>query len=817
MTDAAPNIPHRTLAEIDLEFEQLGCLGHGGFGSVFLAKKRSSGRHLAIKVMLLDEEDSENQQSFLRELDAVVKLNTDKSQNRDLAIVLFREWFAGPGFACIVMNFANGGTLLQQIQLQAGKDPYSERRIAFYGLQLSEALAFAHERNVFHHDVKSANVLIDASEAGKLLLADFGTSVAAGEAAVGFTPNYASPELLSAHRREEYEGLEAEKIDAFGLGCILFELLTCRSLDDLCGGQEQTLGDYISEGPGLEAALNLPYVRLPWLSENHHQYCSNVMVGYSHALSSVIKTLLQPYPENRWPPSELQKSFRNDPRSPLISPNVLAAQTLLPGAPVTIDNVQFGMFVQRGVHWNDGEDDGGPGSIGVVVKLDEDAGYTSVVFPSRTTGKNVETLCCRIGANSKFELQVGPLPLPNFYGNTNENIPNGVLTTTNSSKYHVGQLINENCMIVAIIQEHSVMLVAPMKRIQIPSIDPPPSNALGISFAAPREPRCPPWKDSEEGILLEVSDREERQDILELFYARNGGMDSNRYEVTSLKRVQSTVQWDAYARTREVIAADNWGVTNEKRLFHGTSSAASVETVLRQCADFYQGLYRSYGGTKRFKQMQFAERASLAHLDNSRSRSGEMKTIVLARVTLGRVLNQGESPSGFLNYHSNRFESGAAFRCQTPSQVCPEYIITYIDSSQQATGSAALGRRLVRAARPGKRGNSTATSRHLASLLSPMTIGSQARNHFAAVATAQHKIENSSFNLSAPNKGASSSKLCVVCLERPLCRILLPCGHPCLCMECSTAQGISKLRKRCPECRTKIKQVSNIYGRVVND
>jgi hypothetical protein len=86
------------------------------------------------------------------------------------------------------------------------------------------------------------------------------------------------------------------------------------------------------------------------------------------------------------------------------------------------------MFVQRGVHWNDGENDGGPGSIGVVVKLDDDAGYTSVAFPSRTPGKDVETLCCRIGANNKFELQVVPWPLPHFYGTTNENRPpNGVL------------------------------------------------------------------------------------------------------------------------------------------------------------------------------------------------------------------------------------------------------------------------------------------------------------------------------------------------------------------------------------------------------
>jgi hypothetical protein len=44
---------------------------------------------------------------------------------------------------------------------------------------------------------------------------------------------------------------------------------------------------------------------------------------------------------------ELQKPFRNDPRSPLILPNVLAAQKPIPGAPVTIDNVQFGICPKR--------------------------------------------------------------------------------------------------------------------------------------------------------------------------------------------------------------------------------------------------------------------------------------------------------------------------------------------------------------------------------------------------------------------------------------------------------------------------------------
>jgi serine/threonine protein kinase len=63
-------------------------------------------------------------------------------------------------------------------------------------LQLCDALAFAHSRGVAHHDVKAANILIDASAGGKLLLADFGSALKPGEETVGFTKSYASPGML---------------------------------------------------------------------------------------------------------------------------------------------------------------------------------------------------------------------------------------------------------------------------------------------------------------------------------------------------------------------------------------------------------------------------------------------------------------------------------------------------------------------------------------------------------------------------------------------------------------------------------------------
>lgn len=221
-----------TMAQVDGVFQQLACLGHGGFGSVFLAKKKS-GRKMALKFMRigLDDDEDEIHASFTREVDAVLKLDctTSNEGNQDMSIVYFRDWFRGPNFACIVMQYCSGGTLSMEIDKKVQSNtPYTERRIVWYALQLSEALAHAHSHGVAHHDVKGSNVLIDAAAGGKLLLADFGSAVSPGEEGQTFTKLYAAPELLTAQESDDFSGLEPEKIDAFSLGCILFELVCCK-------------------------------------------------------------------------------------------------------------------------------------------------------------------------------------------------------------------------------------------------------------------------------------------------------------------------------------------------------------------------------------------------------------------------------------------------------------------------------------------------------------------------------------------------------------------------------------------------------------
>jgi len=128
-------------------------------------------------------------------------------------------------------------------ELSAGKDYCLW--IASLGAEVADALAYAHEQGVLHRDIKPGNLLLDSD--GRIWLTDFGLARVHGEdmltevGEVLGTLRYVPPEA--------FQGDYDERSEVYGLGLTLMECLTLRpvfhGLD-----RPRTMRAIMHQGPG---------------------------------------------------------------------------------------------------------------------------------------------------------------------------------------------------------------------------------------------------------------------------------------------------------------------------------------------------------------------------------------------------------------------------------------------------------------------------------------------------------------------------------------------------------------------------------------
>jgi serine/threonine-protein kinase PknG len=182
-------------------YEILGCLAHGGFGWIYLARDRNvsdqvSDRWVVLKG-LIDTGDPDslvaavNERRFLVEVDHpnIVKIH-DFAQHRDPG--------TGTAVGYIVMEYVGGRSLRDILMANQGPDgrrvPLPLPQVLAYGLEVLPALGYLHDRGLLYCDFKPDNV-IHAEEQLKLL--DLGAVRRAddNESAIYGTPGYQAPEV----------------------------------------------------------------------------------------------------------------------------------------------------------------------------------------------------------------------------------------------------------------------------------------------------------------------------------------------------------------------------------------------------------------------------------------------------------------------------------------------------------------------------------------------------------------------------------------------------------------------------------------------
>jgi serine/threonine protein kinase len=286
-------------------------LGAGGMGEVYLMEDSRVNRQVAIKVIRKESNtysDSDATRLFEREAKAIAQLEHPNI----LPLYDYGEEALDEGMITyMVMPFCEEGSFVTWLRKRGGSTSLTPQDVAYFISQAADALQYAHDRQVLHLDVKSANFLLRANRKDPnhpiLQLADFGVSrlgvaTANSSRTVRGTATSMAPEQWSS------EPLPAT--DQYALAVMAYELLVGQP--PFRGNMEQLMFKHFQTPVPVPSSIN------PRLNR---------------AIDEVLLRALTKRPEERFPSisifaSALERAVQSLPTQTVIRPTEVSSSDI---------------------------------------------------------------------------------------------------------------------------------------------------------------------------------------------------------------------------------------------------------------------------------------------------------------------------------------------------------------------------------------------------------------------------------------------------------------------------------------------------------
>jgi serine/threonine protein kinase len=212
-------------------------LSSGGFGNTYVAVHTEFNERYAVKEFFMkgitqrdgdsitvSVSNAANQSQFAEQKE---KFKKEARRLRGLSnphVVKVYDLFEENGTVYYVMDFIDGESLSERLKRLG--TPLSEAEVNQYLPQILDALECVHGQQIWHLDLKPANIMVDKSSVIKLI--DFGASKqirpdggATTSTALCFTPGYAPSEQIGQNMKKF-----GPWTDFYALGASIYNMLT---------------------------------------------------------------------------------------------------------------------------------------------------------------------------------------------------------------------------------------------------------------------------------------------------------------------------------------------------------------------------------------------------------------------------------------------------------------------------------------------------------------------------------------------------------------------------------------------------------------
>ncbi|CAD8095806.1 unnamed protein product [Paramecium primaurelia] len=272
------------------QYKLVGKKGEGTFSEVIKSQSFKTGNYVAIKCMK-NKFTSIEQVNHLREIQALRKLSP-----HDHIIKLIEVLYDEPtGRLALVFELMEQN-LYEHIK--GRRQPLNPQKVKSYMYQLLKSIEHMHRNGIFHRDIKPENILLNTDH---LKLADFGSCK-------GIYSKHPYTEYISTrwYRAPEClltDGYYDHKMDLWGVGCVMFEIVALfplfpgtneldqvNKIHNILGTPNQKVFDRFRK-QATHMEINFP--------PKHGSGIDRLLQGQSKECIDLIKLLLTYDPEER--------------------------------------------------------------------------------------------------------------------------------------------------------------------------------------------------------------------------------------------------------------------------------------------------------------------------------------------------------------------------------------------------------------------------------------------------------------------------------------------------------------------------------------